>query len=175
MIRLIQKSDAKEIWGLVDSNRKYLKEWLPWLDWNTTIEDTVKFVARSMEEYARGISMVHVIVNERICGLCAYHSINKSLRAGYIGYWLAENCQGRGLVTDAVQELERIGFEELNLNKIEIHVAVQNFKSRAVAERLGYIKTGVLLDAELLYGKYVDHVVYCKRKTAKQALHSMPR
>ncbi|MCH2192501.1 MAG: GNAT family N-acetyltransferase, partial [Gammaproteobacteria bacterium] len=89
------------------------------------------------------------------------------IKAGYIGYWLSKDKQGHGLLTSACNELEEIGFNLLCLNKIEIHVAKENHKSRAVAERLGYSEKGVILDAEWLYDRYVDHVIYCKKASNK--------
>ena len=48
----------------------------------------------------------------------------------------------------------------MKLNKIEIRVATENVKSRALPERFGFKEEGVIRDAEWLYDRYVDHVVY---------------
>ena len=107
--------------------------------------------------------MVNVVIQKGIVGLCAFNSFNPSIKAGYIGYWLAKDCQGYGYITEACKDLEYIGFNRLKLNKIEIHVAKDNQKSRAIALKLGYVETGVILDAEWLYDHYVDHIIYCKK------------
>ena len=148
MIRIIQYTDAEQLWELVDSNRDYLKKWLPWLDANISIDDTRAFIAESLKGYSEQLSMVHVIIDELVCGVCGFNSINRNIKAGYIGYWIAENRQGRGIITESCRELEEIGFNKLKLNKIEIHVAQENTPSRKVAERLGYVETGIVLDAE---------------------------
>ncbi len=168
MIRLIQHTDADRIWELVNTNRVYLKKWLPWLDWNTSIKDTRKFITESLKSYADNNSMVCVIMDDdEIHGVCSFYSLDKSIKAGFIGYWIAETSQGKGLVTKACRELENIGFNRLGLNKIEIHAAKENTSSRKVAERLGYLETGTILDAEWLYDHYVNHVIYCKRRKSK--------
>ena len=44
----IEESHAEELFDVVDSNRDHLKEWLPWLDRNKTVDDQrnfCKFVA----------------------------------------------------------------------------------------------------------------------------------
>lgn len=41
-----------------------------------------------------------------------------------------------------------------------IPVAVQNTKSRAVGERLGFVSEGTEVKAENLYGTHVDHIRY---------------
>ena len=52
------------------------------------------------------------------------------------------------------------GFKELGLNRIEVCVATENEKSRALPERFGFTEEGILRQAEWLYDHYVDHIVY---------------
>ena len=163
MIRLIEHTDAEELYALVEENRDYLRQWLPWLDMNTSINDTKRFITKCLQDYAAGKSMVYAIIADQICGVCGFNSINDSIKAGYIGYWLSRQQQGKGLATSSVTKLETIGFEQLKLNKIEIHAATGNIKSRKIAEGLGYTNTGAIIDAEWLYDHYVDHVIYCKK------------
>ncbi|MCP4673704.1 MAG: GNAT family N-acetyltransferase [Desulfobacula sp.] len=163
MIRLISPMDAEELFLLVDENRNYLRKWLPWLDHNKTVDDTREFISTSLCDYAEQRSMIHVIVDEgRICGVCGFNSINRTIKAGFIGYWISQQSQGKGLISKACIALETIGFDRLELNKIEIHIAQENASSRAVAEGLNYQNTGIILDAEWLYNHYVDHAIYCK-------------
>lgn len=163
MIRLISHINAEELFLLVDENRTYLRKWLPWLDQNKTVDDTREFIKISLCDYAEQRSMIHVVEDEgRICGVCGFNSINKTIKAGFIGYWISQPSQGKGLISKACEALEKFGFDMLGLNKIEIHIAQENRSSRAVAERLNYQNTGTILDAEWLYDHYVDHVIYCK-------------
>jgi ribosomal-protein-serine acetyltransferase len=62
----------------------------------------------------------------------------------------------RKSVMDAVE----IGFTSYTLNRIEIRCAVDNYKSRAIPENLGFQKEGIIRNAEKVYGRYLDHVVY---------------
>ena len=43
---LREERHADELFALVDTNRIYLRDWLPWLDFNTTADDTRKFIKR---------------------------------------------------------------------------------------------------------------------------------
>ena len=164
VIRPIGHADAAELFALVDANRVHLRRWLPWLDGNRSMADTAAFITASLHGYADRKSLTCCIIDQgRIGGICGFNAFNHAIKAGYIGYWIAATSSGKGLVTAACRELERIGFAEYGLNKIEIHAAVGNARSRAVAERLGYRQTGTLCDAEWLYDHYVDHVIYCRR------------
>ena len=91
MIRRIQKNDAQEIFSLVDANRNFLREWLPWLDHNTSVKDTEKFISDSIEGYTKKKSLTCVIIENDIVGICGFNSINHSIKAGYIGYWLSKD------------------------------------------------------------------------------------
>ena len=170
MLRLIQPEDAPRLWELVDRNRSYLRRWLPWLDITTSCEDSQQFIADALSAFEVGESMVNVILDQdepphsQVVGICGFNWLNSTLRSGYVGYWLDEAHQGKGLMRRSCQVLERIGFEQMNLNKIEIHVAEKNLPSRRIAEGLGYNETGRIWDAEWLYDHFVDHVIYCKRR-----------
>ena len=38
-LQLVGEDDAGELFDVVDSNREYLREWLPWLDATNSFED----------------------------------------------------------------------------------------------------------------------------------------
>src|SRR5687768_14812221 len=51
-------------------------------------------------------------------------------------------------------------FKSLDLSAVEIHAATGNLRSRKLAERLGLRAVVLREQAEWLYDRYVDHVVY---------------
>lgn len=53
-----------------------------------------------------------------------------------------------------------IAFREYGLNRMEIRAAVDNRKSRAIPDRLGFTQEGTCRQAEWIVDHYVDHVVY---------------
>jgi ribosomal-protein-serine acetyltransferase len=53
-----------------------------------------------------------------------------------------------------------LGFDELNLNRITLSTAIDNYRSRAVAERLGFVQEGTLREAEWIKHQFVDHALY---------------
>ncbi len=152
---------AEELYNLVDKNRDYLKEWLPWLDANTKQKDTEDFIKSVVSQMAEGRGLNCVILFQKnIVGLVSYNTIEPSTRTGAIGYWLDKDHGKKGIMTKSVTKLIDIGFDELALRKVEIRCAVENTKSRAIPERLNLKEEGVIRNAENLYGRYVDHVVY---------------
>ncbi|HWJ04141.1 MAG TPA: GNAT family protein, partial [Verrucomicrobiae bacterium] len=88
------------------------------------------------------------------------HYLDFNNRKTSLGYWLGEAFQDKGLMTASVRTLTKYCFTELNLNRVEIRAAVENIKSRAVPERLGFNQEGIIREAEWLGDRFVDHVVY---------------
>jgi ribosomal-protein-serine acetyltransferase len=160
-LRLIDLKDAERIFELTDKSRNYLREWLPWLDFTTKVEDTRKFIQICLKGYAENKSLNTVILfNGEIVGVAGFNNINWSNKTAYIGYWLGEEYQGKGIITKVAKDLTNYAFNHLNLNKVEIRAAVENKKSRSIPERLGFINEGIIRQSEWLYDHYVDTVVY---------------
>lgn len=152
---------TSELYDLTNLNREYLKKWLPWLNSIKCKENTKKFIELSLINFSNKTAYTYVILFEtKICGVIEFYKINKKENVASLGYWLSEEFTGKGIVSKAVNDLLVIGFSELKLNKIEISCAEKNIKSRAVAKRLGFSYEKTIKDAEWLYTKYVNHVIY---------------
>lgn len=160
-LKLIELKDAERVFELTDNSREYLKEWLPWLDFTTKVEDTTAFIKNGLKNFPENKSLNTVILFKGdIVGLAGFNEINWSNKTAYIGYWLGEQYQGNGIMTRVAKALTEYALTELKLNKVEIRAAVENKKSRSIPERLGFVNEGCIRRAEWLYDHYVDHVVY---------------
>ncbi len=96
----------------------------------------------------------------KIAGIIGFNGIDWSHRSATVGYWLGETFRGRGLMVRATERLLTYGFEELNLHRIEVRCATQNFASQKIPETLNLKKEGRLRDAEWLYDHFVDLYLY---------------
>ena len=162
-LRPVSVEDAEAVFALVDANRTYLRQWLPWLDWTRSVDDERAFLATTVARGAAGLGTVFVIeCDGAVCGLAGFNWIEPTNRVCEIGYWLAADRQGRGVVTACVSRLMRHAFDDLGLNRVTIPAAVGNARSRAVCERLGLRVEGTLREAEWLYDHFVDHVLYAR-------------
>jgi len=63
-------------------------------------------------------------------------------------------------MTQSCIELLQFAFSVLELNKVEIHCAVGNMRSRAIPQRLHFTQEGVIRQAEWLYDHYTDLILY---------------
>ena len=152
---------AEELFRLTDSCRDHLRKWLPWVDGTKSCEDTKTFIEFTMKQVASNNGF-HACIwyNGEIAGVIGYHGLNWANKSTSIGYWLGEKYAGKGIMTKSCEALVNYALTDLNLNRVEIRCAEYNYKSRAIPERLGFKKEGIIREAEWLYDHYVDHVVY---------------
>lgn len=153
---------AKYIFELVDGQRKYLGQWLEWVDKSNCPEDMYPHLLKSAETTN---SNYYIVVDSHIAGSISFVTLSEKHKFAEIGYWLSLGYTGRGIMTKAVKELEKFAFKNLNLNRVEIKVDSENVKSRAVPLRCGYKEEGVLRQSNILRGVPRDIVVYSKLKS----------
>ncbi|MEM8831909.1 MAG: GNAT family N-acetyltransferase [Cyanobacteria bacterium P01_G01_bin.19] len=152
---------AEELFELTDKNRDFLKQWLPWLDKTQKVADTREFLESQLPRFQKGQALhITIFYRERIAGVVGFNQIDSINNIGYVGYWLGEEYNGKGIMTKSVKELIEIGYGYYSLNRIDIRCAVENSRSRAIPERLKFKNEGTIRNAEKVYGKYLDHVVY---------------
>jgi len=159
-LKRLRLEDAENIFVLVDKNRTYLREWLPWVDKTNSIQDIRKFIEDGLKRDQSGEGFELGIWYEgHLTGVVGV-TIKKDHFGAQIGYWLGEEFQSKGLMTTAVRALTQHLLQELKLHRVVIRAAVGNKKSKAVPERLGFTMEGILRDEEYLYDHFVDLQVY---------------
>lgn len=160
-LRLFEEADVQDLFQLIERNRAHLRRWLPWVDYETSVEDSWSFVKRSAQRYMdnEGFSM-GVRYLDRLAGVVGYHTVDWPDRKVEIGYWLGAEFQGHGLMTRACRAMLEFAFHKLLLNRVTILCATGNTRSRAIPERLGFVREGILREGEWLYDHFVDLVVY---------------
>lgn len=160
-LELMSDSHARELFELTDRNREYLRQWLPWLDSNKYLQNTIDFIKYSKKQYEENSSLQLCIRYEgELAGVIGFHKVDWLNHSTGIGYWLSSDRQGRGIMTASCGCLLDYAFRNLGMNRVEIRCATGNTRSRAIPERLGFKEEGTVRQAEWLYDHYVDHVVY---------------
>lgn len=147
--------------NLIDQNRDHLRPWMPWLDDTTEPEHVEKFIKSTLSNLAEGKGLSSLIIfQDNLVGIVSYNFLDKNTLTGHLGYWLDKDHNGQGIMTKSVAKMIDIGFNDLGLRKVEIRCGVENTKSRAIPERLGFEEEGTLRNAENIFEKYIDHVIY---------------
>jgi ribosomal-protein-serine acetyltransferase len=159
-LRLLEEAEAQELHELIEANRAYLEPWLPWAA-GQTFEDTLDFIRGTRSQASENEGFQAAIVTEKgIVGVIGYVTVDWANRSTRIGYWLDERQQGKGTMTAAVRLLVDHALTTWQLNRVEIIVATENHRSRAIPERLGFREEGTLRQFQLVNGRYLDCASY---------------
>jgi ribosomal-protein-serine acetyltransferase len=160
VLRVWDEADAAELTEVLAANREHLARWLPWAE-SYGFEDSVDFLARKRAQVEADDGFEGaIVVDGRIVGGAGFHSVDWVNCSTSIGYWLAADAQGRGLMTGAVRALLEHAFGVWELHRVVIEVVVDNQRSQAIPERLGFRQEAVLREAKLIRGRYEDALLY---------------
>lgn len=102
-------------------------------DFDFTEEDEINWINNNQSGY--NFSMITKDTEEYI-GNCGFNELGENF--GVIGIFLSPNFQNVGLGTEAITELIRMGFENLNLEEIRLVVYSHNARAIRVYQRLGF-------------------------------------
>lgn len=158
ILRRYTLDDIDALWSAADAERARIGAWMPWVEETTSIDDQRGWLEKVLAD--RGtLEGVGMFDGETFVGGVGL-SWDPFRIAGEIGYWIRSAYEGRGLVTRAAGAFTRIAFEHVGLNRVVIRAAVDNVRSRSVAERLGYSQEGVERGAGRGHGGFQDMAVY---------------
>lgn len=156
---------AAEITNLVRENLEYLKAWMPWAKDDYSLESARSYISDNFQQLIDETGVANNIVYAgKICGQIGFHDLDSSNKSVKMGYWIAANLQGRGIVTKCCRAFIDYGFDELDLNRIQINCNVGNIRSRRIPERLGFELEGIHRQAEKLQDGFGDWSVYAMLK-----------
>ena len=160
-LRMLEMGDADELFTVIDRNRAYLREWLPWVDFTESSGDLRHFIQRVLNQYeANQGPQAAIRVDGAIAGCIGCHPIDWPNRHCSIGYWLEADRQGRGLMTQCCVSLIDHLFDDLGLHRVTIQCGTGNARSCAIPERLGFTREGLMRQAEWVNDRWVDLVAW---------------
>lgn len=159
-LRQLQPEHAPALFLLINSSRRNLRKFLPWVDYNTTEEHSLRFIELMLRKADEQDAVAFGIwYQDQLCGVIDLHGWDHALQKAEIGYWIIESQQGKGIVSNSCKVLIGYAFAALRLNKVEVRFVLQNEKSAQIPIKLGFTKEGILRQSAKLHGQYVDMVV----------------
>ncbi|MBA2735855.1 MAG: GNAT family N-acetyltransferase [Pyrinomonadaceae bacterium] len=162
---LSQQRHAEEITKVVRENLAQLKTWMPWAKDDYSIDSAREFIKFNLTEFAKnGSFSASIILEEKFIGAVGFHNLNLTNKSAHTGYWLAKEAQGKGIMTRCCRVLFNYLFDDVGLNRIQINCNIQNVKSRAIPERLGFKLEGIHRQVEWLNEEFRDWAVYAMLK-----------
>lgn len=160
-LKILEEREAEQLFKLVDSNRDYLAEFLPFVEHTKKVEDSKHFIHSALQQFIDGNGFhCGIWNNKELIGVIGLHYLDLVNKTTSIGYYLAEDFQKKGIMTKYTKTLIHYVYEEYDINRIEIRMSTKNKKSRAIPIRLGFTQEGILRSNERLQGEFSDSYVF---------------
>ena len=159
-LRRVVEKDVNEIFAL-RSNKETMK-YIPKLLVKTK-EDARAHIAMIDEkiENNEGINWAISLKNEpKLIGLIGHYRIKPEHFRAEIGYMLLPEYHGKGIITEAIKETVKYGFEIMKLHSIEAVIDPENLASEKVLLKSGFIKEAHFKEKEYYEGRFLDSVIY---------------
>lgn len=96
------------------------------------------------------------------CGCIWYAGINWFVPRFEVAYWQSSHQCGNGYMTEAVNALTWLTFNLYKAKRVEIKIFINNKRSRALAERLGFKLEAIMKNyfIDFVTNEIVDGVMY---------------
>lgn len=156
---------TEDIPGLFESVRESIDDLSPWMPWchsEYAISEARDWVGRQIAAFEARDEFHFAIVtgDQQIAGVCGLNGINRENRLANLGYWVRSSHSRRGIATRATRLLADWAFQNTDLNRLEILVAIRNHSSLRVAAKVGAVWEGVLQGRLQHRGEMHDAVLF---------------
>lgn len=114
---------------------------------------------------------------DKSIGIAAFHRVDLASRAAIYSIIISEPSEwGKGYGSEVTRLMVEYGFNVLNLNRIQLHVAAHNSRGIKAYEKVGFRREGLLRQAMYQNDRYFDFYVmailrnefYGKKRLRKQ-------
>lgn len=129
---------------LFQASQESRAELVPWMPWATalSLDAQSDYAERALPEWESGSPAFAIVEHGVAIGVIGL--VRESPSEYEIHYWLATGRTGQGYVTEAAQALIGWARGALRARRILLRAGMENRRSLAVAERLGFTRDGEL-------------------------------
>lgn len=160
MLRPGRLEDAAPLVRAIDGE---VHRWLDIIPDPFTLDDALAFLADVRQGWVAGTGAQFCIIRDgALVGVISLAFDPRFSGLGEVGYWVAAATRGRGVATAAVDAVAEWAFDVVGLRRVELHAAVDNLASRAVAERAGFDREGIKRSWRTIRGVPTDFVLYAR-------------
>jgi len=163
-LRPFHRRDADPLVEAVGASLPELSCWLPWPHPRYGRSDALRFIRDSQAAWEEGRAH-DLALRSHHDGLTHLGNISvwptsRREQAGEVGYWVRSDRTQQGIATEAAARVLQVAFEEMGLHRVILRVAVGNGPSERVAEKLGFVREGLLRKEVLVAGTWLDHSLW---------------
>jgi len=163
---LLRPFQVEDLDSLYQAARESLTELKPWMSWahdgysRDEAENFIKITRARWEERTLFAFAIVDADNGDILGGCSLSNKHPVYHYCNVGYWVRTSRHGSGIAGRAAKLAARYGFEHADIIRAEVVIALENKKSRRVAEKIGAHYEGILYNRMVVGKAIYDAYMY---------------
>ena len=167
LLREIKPEDVKEVFGIrsnADVMKYFGKDPLNSEDEALELIDLTTEAYRKKEGIRWGISFKN---SGKLIGSGGIWRILKQHLRGEVGYELSQDHWKKGIMSEALAEMIKFSFANMNLHTIEANLDPANIASVKLLEKLGFKKEGHIKESYYQNSIFTDTAIYSLIRRSK--------
>lgn len=167
VLRKWRLSDAKNLAAALNNVRilENLRDGLPF---PYTEQDAADYIATMLSADQDSTFAFAITIHDRAVGsIGAFRQGNIHRQTAEMGYYLAEEYWGRGIMTDAIRQLCDILFQTTDILRIYAEPFAYNTGSRRALEKAGFQFEGIMKNHAVKNGMVLDMALYGLTRTVE--------
>lgn len=140
LLRRLTREDLPTLVDAVNSTLDTLRPWMPWAQEPVDVDKQGEWLAACEEMWRTGTGFNWGVFapDGELVGGTGFH-VRNGPGVLEIGYWLRAAYEGRGIMTRVAAALTETARSVEGVERVEIHTDVDNVRSAAIPQRLGYM------------------------------------
>ena len=164
-IRKWELSDARDL-AITLSNTKIQDNLRDGLPYPYTEQDGIDYISAMLSADENETFAFAIIADSKVIGsIGIFRQGNIHRQTAELGYYIAEEYWGRGIVTEAVKQICEYVFNQSDIIRIYAEPFAHNAASCRVLEKAGFQYEGTLRKNAVKNGKVIDMKMYSLLKT----------
>ena len=170
-IREWRLSDAVSLAEIL-SNQKIQNNLRDGLPYPYTEKDGLEYINAMLSADKNNTFAFAVTADDKAVGsIAVFRQENVHRLTGELGYYIAENCWGRGIMTNAVKQICEYVFQNSDIIRIYAEPFAYNTASCRVLEKAGFQFEGLLRQNAVKNHKIIDMKLYALLKNTGETFH----
>ena len=165
-LRVAKMRDAKRLEALILGNRSWLRPWEatnPSSPNSFDVRSQLRGLIRQLDDQT-GIPFVIEVQGEIQGQLNVANIMYGSVSSAVLGYWVAPEVAGKGVMPTAVALVTDYLMDQVGLHRVEINIRPENQASLRVIQKLGFRYEGLKQRYIHINGDWRDHYVFALTK-----------
>ncbi len=157
-------SDAKDLVKIL-SDKRILDNLRDGIPYPYTLQDGKEFIASILQANENDTFAFAITIDNKVIGsITVFRQENIHNKTGELGYYLAREYWGKGIMTKAVNQICEYVFNNSDIIRIYAEPFAYNIGSCRVLEKAGFHYEGTLRKNAIKNGKILDMKMYSRLK-----------